>query len=99
MKAILFCLLAATAVMFTLPATAAEDYEGFAPVYSIGSGSGDVIGAKVTDNKVTTCRCIKSQPEAVVVMSDKPHNWPEDEGVSWYSNGSADGADEVGWRS
>jgi hypothetical protein len=95
MKAIWIYLAAAMAVVFTLPATAAEGWEGFAPVYSEAAP----VLAITDDSPMLAERSAMRQLEAAVVAPVKPHDWPEDEGVSWCSCGSSDGPHEVGWRS
>jgi hypothetical protein len=86
---------------FAMPVQASEGWEGFAPVQSsIGSGSGDVIGPKVTDDKVTSARTMRQLEAAdlylLTVIKDANDftGWstvaPEPEGQG--------AVHEVGWR-
>jgi hypothetical protein len=100
MKAILFYLLAAVAVMFTFPATAAEEWHD----RTLIAAHADVMPAIVAidDSPMLAEQSARHQPEAVAITADKLDDWPEDEGVSWYSNALwPDGSGamhEVGWR-
>lgn len=64
-------LILAMCFALAMPAQASE-VKGWSPVdHLIGSGSGDVIGPKATDDKVTTCRCMMPQLEAAEVSIGK----------------------------
>jgi hypothetical protein len=98
MKAILFYLVAAMAVMFTLPATAAEDSEGFAPVYSHAIPEIVVID----DSPMLAERSPMPRLEAAVIMASKSKQWPDGYGLAKLTDNRAalgDGPVEVGWQS
>jgi hypothetical protein len=98
MKAILLYLVAAMAVMFTLPATAAEDYEGFAPVYS--HAMPEIVA--IDDSPMLAERSVMRQLEAAdLYLSDiKPPLFDEDEGLFYVAAISGRNLPyEVGWRS
>jgi hypothetical protein len=98
MKAILLYLVAAMAVMFTLPATAAEDYEGFAPVYSHAIPEIVVID----DSPMLAERSVMRQLEAAVIMARKSKQWPHGSGLDKLPDNRValgDGPVEVGWQS
>lgn len=91
--------LIAMSFSFITPAQAAEGWEGFSPaaefayLADIGAGSGD--------DKVTTCRCMKSQLEAAELHLETKTTYALIGGGSsnalWPDGSGA--VHEVGWRS
>jgi hypothetical protein len=98
MKAIWIYLVAAMAVMFTLPATAAEDYEGFAPAYSEATPALAVTG----DSPMLAERSAMRQLEAAVNVAKPNDGWPGDEDEGLFHVADISGTNlpyEVAWRS
>jgi len=92
-------LILAMCFAFAMPAQASEVSGDIRPGYLIGSGSGDVIGPKVTDDKVTTCRCMWSQLEAAEFYLSKVTSEYKVTSQIIASESNDQGAmHEVGWR-
>jgi len=99
-KALLLIL--AMCFAFAMPVQATEGYEGFAPLdYSAESDQWPDGSGKVTDNKVTTCRCMKSQLEAADFYIENHTRYALiGSGTSNASEPTGQGAmHEVGWQS
>jgi hypothetical protein len=98
MKAILFYIVAAMAVMFTLPAAAAEGWEGFAPAYS---ESAPAI-AITDDSPMLAERSAMRQLEAAVNVTNSNDGHPGDDAEGLFHVADISGKNlpyEVAWRS
>ncbi len=98
MKKTLLLILAFFAVAIAMPAQAGEVSGDYRPGYLIAV-DGDVIGPKVTDDKVTTCRCMWSQLEAADYIIDNKVSYADDESIDTVAGRRGYGVPyEVGWR-
>jgi hypothetical protein len=98
MKAIWFYLVAAMAVMFTLPAAAADGWEGFAPTYSEATPA----LATTDDSPMLAERSSMCQLEAAVNVTNSNDGLPGDEDEGFFHAADISGTNlpyEVGWRS
>jgi len=93
-------LILAMCFAFAMPAQATEGYEGFAPLdYSAVSDQWPDGSGKVTDNKVTTCRCMQSRLEAADLYLSKVTSAAKITDELMPSKPTWRGAmHEVGWR-
>ena len=82
-----------------MPAQASEVSGDYRPGYLSGSGSGDVIGPKVTDNKVTSERSVVPQLEAAVIAYKVTNSFSDEKSLDVVAGCQGYGAAyEVGWR-
>jgi hypothetical protein len=98
MRQILFYLVAAMAAMFTLPATAAEGWEGLAPVYSEATPA----LAVADDSPMLAERSAMRQLEAAVNVTNSNDGHPGDDAEGLFHVADISGKNlpyEVAWRS